>query len=150
MAYSAEAIAKALVLLAAYQNNYDKAAKEAGVSVRSLKRWASGEQSAKNADTGDKNARNAESGTKNQTVAEGIETAIRTLLAAVPQMDGHDWAVALGILLDKWLLVNGQPTARTESLTRQVNELSDDEYRTAIAEAERIIADAAARSPGSP
>lgn len=146
MAYSAETISKALVLLATYQNDYDKAAKEAGVSETSLRRWAAGEQKGENGESGAKKQQTK----KDQTVSEGLEAAIRTLLASVPEMQGHDWAVALGILLDKWLLINGQPTTRTESLTRQVNELSDDEYRTAIAEAERIIADAAARGAGSP
>jgi hypothetical protein len=73
-------------------------------------------------------------------VGELIERALSRLLVAIPaQMSGHEWSIAVGTLMDKWLLVQGQATARRESVSRLLSGLSDDEYRAVIAEAERII-----------
>lgn len=122
MAYSEFEQAEALVALALNRYDYEKTSAELGISVKTLRRW-------------DKCA-------PKKGVFELLERAIEQLLMRIPEkMSGEEWGIALGILLDKWLLLQGQPTARTESIAKQISQLTDDEYRAAIAEAERILAE---------
>jgi hypothetical protein len=121
MAYSDGEQAEALIRLAINQYDYDLTAEQTGISARTLRRF-------------DKSA------TKN-SVAELLERAIQRMLMAIPEkMDAKDWAVALGILMDKWLLIQGEPTSRVESIERRLGELPASELDSVIAEAERIIA----------
>ena len=45
----------------------------------------------------------------------------------------------LGILMDKWLLLQGEPTERTENLLKTFGALTDDERQAVIHEAQEII-----------
>ena len=65
------------------------------------------------------------------------------MLSVIPKdMSGQDWAIALGILMDKWLIIQGEPTTRSENVNMQMDSLNADEYERVIAEAESIIASA--------
>ena len=120
MAYSDLQQAEALVKLAINQGDYDKTAEDTGISRRTLIRWAKV--------------------APKKGVAELLERAIERLLMVIPKdMDGQEWAVALGILFDKWLLIQGEPTSRTETIERKLEELDEDEYSSVIREAEAII-----------
>jgi hypothetical protein len=123
MAYSDAEVTEAMIRLAVNKYDYEKTAEQTGVNERTLRRW-------------DKNA------TK-KGVPELLERAIERLLMVIPSdMKGNDWAVTLGILLDKWLLIQGEPTNRTESLIRGLKEVTPDDRDAIIREAERIIAEA--------
>ena len=49
------------------------------------------------------------------------------LLVIPDSWSGTDWAIALGILMDKWLLLQGQPTNRTETIFTALEQMPDDE-----------------------
>lgn len=120
MAYSDQEIAEAMVKLAVNKYDFDKTAKDTGISVRTLRRW-------------DKNA-------PKKGVSELLERAIERILMVIPEnMSGKDWAVALGILLDKYQLLRGQPTSRVEAVMRYLESLPDEE----LDELERQFTEAA-------
>lgn len=119
MAYSDAEVTEAMIRLAVNKYDYDKTAEQVGVSAKTLQRW-------------DKNV--AKKG-----VPELLERAIERLLMVIPEkMDGNAWSIALGILIDKWLLIQGQATSRTE-LMRVLRIESEDELSAVIREAERIL-----------
>jgi hypothetical protein len=123
MAYSDTEATEALIRLAVNKYDYKLTAEQTGIDEKTLRRW-------------DKNA------TK-KSVPELLERAIERLLMVIPSdMKGHDWSVTLGILLDKWLLIQGEPTNRTESLIRGLKDVTPDDRDAIIREAERIIAEA--------
>ena len=123
MAYSDAEVTEALIKLAINKYDYDKTASDLGISVKSLRRW-------------DKNA-------PKKAVPELLERAIERLLMNIPaNWKGEDWAIALGILMDKWLLVQGRATSRTETLLKSIQDLPENEYQDVLAEAERILAEA--------
>lgn len=124
--YSDAQRTEALIQLAINKYDYDKTAEDTGVSAKSLRRW-------------DKDV-------AKKTVPELLERAIERMLMHIPKdWKGNDWSIALGILMDKWLLVHGKATERTESLTGFLESLPDDDRERVIEEAERILADAAGR-----
>lgn len=119
MAYSDLEQTEAMIKLAFNKGDYDKTAADTGVSESTLKRWSKM--------------------TPKKGVAELLERAIERLLMAIPEkMDANQWAIALGILMDKWLLIQGQATSRTE-LMRVLRIESEDELSAVIREAERIL-----------
>ena len=119
-AYSEAEIAEALVKLAINKNDFDKTSAETGISTGSLKRWSKMQ--------------------RNDSVPVLIEDTIKMLLLNIPdKISGHDWAITLGILLDKYLLINGAPTQRTESINHSVSELTDDEYQRELEAAQESI-----------
>jgi hypothetical protein len=123
MAYSDVEITESLIRLAVNKYNYKLTAEQTGINERTLRRW-------------DKNA------TK-KSVPELLGRAIERLLMVIPSdLKGSEWAVTLGILFDKWLLIQGEPTSRTESLVRGLKEVTPDDRDAIIREAERIIAEA--------
>lgn len=122
MAYSENFKIEALVKLAINRYNYTMTASDLGIPEMTLRRW-------------DKNVRNV---TKN--VPELLERTITRMLMVIPdKWDGNSWAIALGILMDKWLLMQGKATSRTEAITRRFNELSEDELSDVLEEATRIL-----------
>lgn len=130
MAYSDGEKAEALIRLAVNKYDYDLTAEQTGISAKQIRRW-------------DKLV-------PKNGVADLLERAISRMLMAIPaEMRGNDWAIALGILLDKWLLIQGEPTSRTESIERRLGDLPASELDSVIAEAERIIAEAAGRDAHS-
>ena len=130
MAYSDVEASEAMIRLAINKGDYDKTAEQTCVSVRTLKRWA-------------KLA-------PKRGVPDLLERAIERMLMVIPtEWTGNQWAVAIGILMDKWLLLQGQPTSRMESVIRQLGEMTEDEYGDIVAEAERILAAATGGSADS-
>lgn len=121
--YSDGEVAEALIRLAINRYDYELTADQTGVSEKTLRRW-------------DKDA-------PKNSVADLLDRAIVRLLSVIPDnMDGKDWAIAVGILLDKWLLLQGEATSRHESISRVLDDLDADDYASVVAEAERIIANA--------
>lgn len=119
--YSEAQEAEALIVLAVNKYDLDKTAKETGVSASTLKRWA-------------------KHGTK-KGVGDLLERAIERMLMHIPtDWRGNDWAIALGILMDKWLLMQGEATTRTETLVRDMQNLSPEQKSAVIAEADAILA----------
>jgi len=118
--YSESEIAEAMVLLAVNKYDYKKTADTLGISDRTLRRW-------------DKDA------TK-KGVPELLERAIERMLMVIPdKMSGNEWSISLGILIDKWLLMQGAATSRTESIVTTLQEMQDDEFDRVLEEAEQII-----------
>ena len=123
MAYSDQEVTEAMIRLAVNKYDYDKTAEQTGIDQKTLRRW-------------DKSA------TK-KSVPELLERAIERLLMVIPSdMKGQDWAIALGILMDKWLLTQGEPTTRTESLVRGLKDVTSSDRDAILREAEKIIAEA--------
>lgn len=123
MAYSDGEIAEAMIRLAINKYDFYTTSNQTGISVKTLRRW-------------DKNA-------PKKSVAELLDRAIERLLSVIPKdMNGNEWSIAVGILLDKWLILQGEPTSRNETITNKLDNLDADEYERVIAEAENIIASA--------
>lgn len=123
MAYSDAERAEALVALAVNRYDFKRTAEDTGVSIRSLRDWANT--------------------CPKKGVADLLERAIERMLMVIPtDWKGQDWAVAVGILMDKWLLMHGQPTSRTEGILKRIEELNDEEYSVILSEADRILAEA--------
>src|SRR5574339_706823 len=127
--------AASVMLLAKNKQNYALTADMLGVSEQTIRNWEK------------------ESLTKNEAIPVILENTIKKLLEMMPtKWTGNTWAVAFGILMDKWLLVNGQPTQRTvtESIFTELENLDEEEQSGIIREAERIIKEAASRGPAHP
>ena len=123
MAYSDIEKAEAIIMLAVNKYNFQKTADDFGVPVQTLRRW-------------NKNV-------PKKSVPELLERAIQRLLMVIPaEMKGSDWSVALGILMDKWLLVQGHATSRTAHINEQMEKLQDDEFDRVLEEANNIIREA--------
>lgn len=119
--YSEEEVAEAMVVLAANHNDYKKTSEQLGIGVTTLVRWS-----------GD---------ARDDSVPDLVEGVIKHLLTNIPdKMTGHDWAVTVGILLDKYLIFTGGPTARTENInTNSVSNLNDREYNEQLRSAEEAV-----------
>lgn len=128
MAYSDAFRTEALVRLAVNKFDYDKTAEQMGVTVKTLRAW--------------------EQKYPKKTVPELLERAIERMLMNIPSdWRGNDWAVAMGILMDKWLLTQGKATARTDAtVTNILESIPEDDRERVIEEAERILSEAAGRS----
>lgn len=125
--YSDAERTEAMIRLAVNKYDYDKTAEQLGVTARSLRNW--------------------EKDFPKKGVPELLERAIERMLMNIPtEWKGNDWSIAIGILMDKWLLVHGQATARTEQrVLGTLETLPDDDRERVIEEAERILAEAASR-----
>lgn len=122
MAYSDKERTEAMVRLAI--NNYDfrKTAEELGINHQTLRNWDD-----QYADV---------------TIPELLDRALAKILAQVPEdMPARDWAVALGILADKWLLLQGEATQRSEVISRIEEQLPEnaDERRAVLDDARAYI-----------
>ena len=123
MAYSDAFVNEAMIRLAVNKYDYDKTAEQMGVTSRSLRNW--------------------EKNFTKKGIPDLLDRAIERMLSVIPDSwDGHDWAVALGILIDKWLLLQGEPTNRTENILRGLKDVNPDDRNAIVAEAERILAKA--------
>lgn len=126
MAYNEAQITEALVTLALCKYDYKTAAEKTGIGSKTLQRW--------NEDK------------RPKTIPELLERAISEILMRIPdRWDSRDWAVAVGILMDKWLLLQGEATERTETLVREIETLTEAEKIELYHEAKRIL-DETARS----
>jgi len=129
MAYSDAEVGEALVRLAVNKYDYALTAEQTRVPEQTLRRW--------------------NKSVPKKGVAELLDRAIERLLMVIPNdIGGRDWAIALGILLDKWLLVHGQPNSRAENIITAIEGLTDSERNAVIAEAERILAEAVGQGVG--
>jgi hypothetical protein len=127
MAYSDAEKMEAIVKLAINRYNFAMTASDTGIPERTLRNWAS-----------------AKNGVK-KGVPELLERAIERMLMSIPkEWHGQEWAVSLGILMDKWLLMQGKATSRTESVLRRMG-VSEDELDDILEEADRILEEAAGR-----
>ena len=92
----------------------------------------------------------------NRTLAEDItripvqvmiDRTINHLLGHIPQnLSGRDWVEAVSVLMDKWLLMNGLPTNRTQLLGKGFFGLDDNELALVLTDAQSIIS-GVARDP---
>jgi hypothetical protein len=114
---------EAMIKLAINKFNYDKTAKDLGdVTPRTLRNW--------------------EKNFVKNGVPELLERAIKRMLMIIPSnMRGDDWAIAIGILMDKWLLMQGQATSRTETILSTLSSIPNDELDSLIAEFESAARD---------
>lgn len=120
MAYSDGEIAEALIRLGINKYDFDLTAEQTSISKSTIKRWA----------------RNA----PKKSVGDLLDRAIQRMLMVIPKnMNAKDWAIALGILMDKWLLMQGEPTERTESLVRGIKDLEPEERELVVEEAKKLI-----------
>ena len=120
--------AAGVLLLATNNQNYKLTADQLGVSESTIRNWEK------------------ESLTRNIALPFMLEMTLKKLLEMMPDIwTGNSWAVAFGILMDKWLLVNGQPTQRTESIFGEIDNLPQEEKDSIVREAERIISTAVSR-----
>jgi len=121
MAYSDALKTEAIIRLAINKFDYEKTAQQMQVTSRSLRNW--------------------ERNFTKKGIPELLNRAIERMLMVIPETwSGHDWAIAIGILMDKWLLLQGEPTQRTENLINTFEALSDDDRRAIVEEAQKIIA----------
>ena len=113
--------AEAIVRLALNKYDYDKTAKELNINPKTLRRW--------------------EKNVPALGIEEYLERAISQLLLHIPtQWTGRDWGIAIGILMDKWLLIQGAPTSRTESVVKSFETLEEEERKAVVERARQIIA----------
>jgi hypothetical protein len=125
-----EEIAEALVHLAVNHYRFDKASEETGVPETTLRRWAKQ--------------------TPKRGVADLLDRAVARMLMCIPKnWEGKDWGITVGILLDKWLLAQGRPTVRTESIVSGLDALSEKERQEVIENARRILEGLSRPSGGS-
>lgn len=128
--YSDEQIAAAIIKLAYNQYNYEMTASDTGVPVGTLKRW------------------NATSVVPKLNISVLLERTIGRLLENMPtQWQGNEWAVAVGILIDKWLLSQGHPTAKGEVFVRKIGGLNENELAAVFSEVESILQEARGGGP---
>lgn len=76
------------------------------------------------------------------TVPEMLEAAIKwTLQHAPTNFDPRQWAIAMGVLMDKWLLINNKPTQRLESILSGVlpEGMTQKDVDAVIREAQSIL-----------
>lgn len=77
------------------------------------------------------------------TVPELLDRALAHLLANIPdKWAAKDWAVAVGILLDKYQLLQGEPTERVETILNRLGVDDPDFERDVVKEIDRILASA--------
>jgi hypothetical protein len=120
--YSDQQIAETMIILAVNRYDFDKTAEQTGISKSTLKRWGKLEPK--------------------KTVPDLLDRAIERMLMVIPEnWNGKDWAIALGILLDKYQLLRGEPTQRTESIMKFLENLPDEE----LDQLEQQFLDAASR-----
>lgn len=112
---------EALLRLAINKGDIQKTSDELGITRRTLRRWAN-------------------TSTNRPGITQLLERALDRILMQVPEnMNGRDWAVAVGILFDKWLLSRGEPTARLEMITNALPGVSPEEVEDVMAEASRLL-----------
>jgi len=109
--YSDAFRSEAMIRLMVNKYDYELTAQQLGIAKKSLYNW---EKDYTKKDIPD--------------VPAMLERAIMRMLAHIPEKwNGNDWGIALGILLDKWLLVQGKANQRIENLIGVLGQLPDDE-----------------------
>ena len=126
--YPAEKRAQTLATLAVNGGDAVKTARKEKVGLRTVYRWQ----------------QQGPDYLKDKHVSELLEGVVKGLLVNSPdpsEANLKDWGIALGILLDKWMILGGNPTKRVEnvSIDGRVIQLSDREYNEALIQAQRIL-----------
>lgn len=104
MAYSTEEKAKALMALVSNQLDFYQTADETGISHMTLRRWW------------------REEGQSNFELVELLQNAATSMLLVMPQFtSGKDWAIALGIVIDKLAMLTGIDSGKGEGVTVNVS-----------------------------
>ena len=110
MAYSDAEVTEAMILLAVNKYDWDKTAEQFGVSTKTLRLWNKNFQE--------------------KSVPELLNRAIQRMLMVIPStMTGKDWGITMGILMDKWLIMQGQPTSRVENLVSALENMSNEDLK---------------------
>lgn len=109
---------EAMIRLAINKYDYETTSDQTGVTARSLRNW--------------------EKDFPKKGVPELLERAIERMLMVIPEnWHGQDWAIALGILIDKYQLIHGEPTARIENIFTAIQNLPDEELNDLISQFEQ-------------
>lgn len=117
MAYSDAEVGEAMIRLAINKFDYNLTAEQLHISAKTLRRW--------------------DTNVPKKRIPELLERTIERMLMIIPEKwNGQDWAIAIGILIDKWQLVRGEPTSRAETIFRNLELMSDDELDKLYAEFE--------------
>ena len=120
MAYSPVEKLEVLIKLAVNKYDFSMTASDTGIPERTLRRWA--------------NRKNVQIDIK-RDIPGLLERAIERMLINIPEnWTAHDWAVAVGILYDKWLLLQGKPTDKIEYLIKQIEGIPNDELERLFTE----------------
>lgn len=134
MAYSDAKKTQAIILLATTGYDFEKVSNKMGIPEITLRRWG---ELQKNIDS-EINDRK-----KSLPIPDMLEEAIKELLSMMPrEWSGNSWGVAFGILVDKWLLMQGESTERKETILRGIENVEPEHRDEVIREAERILAEA--------
>lgn len=108
MAYSDAQVGEAMIRLAINKYDYDLTAEQMHISAKTLRRW--------------------DTNVPKKRIPELLERTIERMLMIIPEKwNGQDWAIAIGILIDKYQLLRGEPTSRAETIFRNLELMSDDE-----------------------
>lgn len=111
----------AMIQLALNKFDYEKTEHELGIDRKVLQRW--------------------EKELPKRMIPQMLEEAIAKLFERMPaKFTEKAWGITLGILMDKYLLINNQPNARLETTINTVINASEEEKAAIIEEAERILA----------
>lgn len=129
MAYTDLEKVEAIIRLAVNKHNIKKTAEETGIGASALRRWSKEIK---------------------LEVPDLLDRAVQHVLASVPDNIGAEhWGVIVGILVDKWLLMHGRPTAITEhSLLSKLGVDDPAELDLVLQEAERILLEANSSGTG--
>jgi hypothetical protein len=120
--WSEEVKTKTIELVALRGGDTKSVSEETGVPEPTIKRWMM-----KPAD---------------RTIPELLEAAIRQMFENMPDaFSAKEWSIALGILMDKYLLMTGAATSRTETITRTLDMIPEKHRDAVIARAREILAE---------
>jgi len=129
VAYSDAEKGEALIMLAINFYDFEKTSASLGMAENTLRAW-------------DKKSTEIAQKKDRFDTADLLERAVQRILMSIPKpVTLHEWAITVGILLDKVALFQGMPTQRAESIVRTLQEMQDDEFTNVLAEAERILAE---------
>jgi len=128
MAYSEIQKVKALTLLATNGNDYKKTSEQIGIPPLTLWRWNKGEN---------------EKNDNKKSLRQMLELAAEELFEMMPtEWSGNSWAVAIGIITDKILLLDGNPTSRSETIATKLGSMEPEKLEEIMQEAMDIVAGA--------
>lgn len=113
--YSEAEQTESIIRLATNRYDYKTTSEQLGISIPTLRRW--------------------NKVVPKKTVPELLDRAISRMLMVIPdKWDGNSWAIALGILMDKWLLLQGKATSRVANLVEGLEKLDDAELDQLVSE----------------
>lgn len=115
-----------LQLLEENDRDFTKTAEATGIHERTIRRWDQERQIE----------------ALGQDIPEMLEQVIKNMLSNPPDFNnGQGWGIAVGILIDKLLLVKGKATSRHETVSK-IQNMTDEEYFKAMEDAEQLLSKA--------